>query len=571
MSMEKFKFEGVDKRVIVYEDKVSIEGAGKDFLVRMFTYQGQKTFLYESLSSVEFKEASTLSAGYLKFNIGVDKGNTGNLSLESDWNSDNKIDFVKKHQNEEAKAIKNYVEDKMLSIRKTQQGGGGSISPADEIRKFKQLLDEGIISQIEFEEHKKQYSNYNLKDNSNLKRNSSVGVFKTSDRADFDNREKNLDNDSYKIYLAEKYKISRNELFQKYVYDQKMYDDLNDLLEIVHKLEVGDVVGVKVKESSINEMPPPISEEEQAFLEKNSALLRSLTDKGFSVSTVGSFPSMRWTITLKNGQPKRISTIEDLSIFNDSIALGDQRSDVHDVSAAVDFNTIDTKNNINKSKAISGKFPLLFLVTILIASVLYWQKPAILSTAISKLSTRNLPNNVQEFIAKKQNCDHFLNEFPYDNERKKFLRENILKYCPDTDQQLDALKKMYSNNNAVLDKLSSFSKIGILETGPELDRSYLLVRKRLFSNNWKPWKFNPINNYIGPFPEVMTCDEGYCDGYFVDRSGKLVVRLTYRDCGSDYIGACPGYNNGFLILESYETMGIDAAIKLNKIAKDHFE
>lgn len=31
-----------------------------------------------------------------------------------------------------------------------------SLSPADELRKFKQLLNEGVISEIEFEQKKKQ-------------------------------------------------------------------------------------------------------------------------------------------------------------------------------------------------------------------------------------------------------------------------------------------------------------------------------------------------------------------------------------------------------------------------------
>ena len=132
--------------------------------------------------------------------------------------------------------------------------------------------------------------------------------------------EKDLSNDAYKLYLAEKYKITRNDLFKKFVYEQKMYDDLNDLLEMVHKLEVNfsnelEVNGAK----NLKDLKIIGDEEKKYFFEQNSFLIRNLSSKGYPVSSFGTYPSIRWTISLKNGQTKRISSLEELSIFNDSI------------------------------------------------------------------------------------------------------------------------------------------------------------------------------------------------------------------------------------------------------------
>jgi hypothetical protein len=228
-------------------------------------------------------------------------------------------------------------------------------------------------------------------------------------------------------------------------------------------------------------------------------------------------------------------------------------------------------SNESNQGSSTKKVIILLLVAFVILSVTFIIKPTIFPAEIRNLFKANIPVEVSQFVEKKEGCDHFLGEPPFDEERKKFLKENIRKLCPGTDQELDALRKKYAENKTVMEKLAEFSNVGILETGPAIGQWYEGLRKKLLANNWKPWKFVPVNNYVGPFPEVMTCDEGYCDGYFINKSGKLVLRVTYKNCGSDYIGSCPGYENGFLMIEDYETISLDQARELNKIAKDHFE
>ena len=66
------------------------------------------------------------------------------------------------------------------------------------------------------------------------------------------------------------------------------------------------------------------------------------------------------------------------------------------------------------------------------------------------------------------------------------------------------------------------------------------------------------------------CDEGFCNGYFVNKSGDLVLKVTYKICGSEYIGNCAGYESGFLMIEDYETISLEEAMRLNKVSLDHF-
>jgi hypothetical protein len=219
----------------------------------------------------------------------------------------------------------------------------------------------------------------------------------------------------------------------------------------------------------------------------------------------------------------------------------------------------------------SEKFFVFLFVTIVILTVAYIIKSTIFPLEIRSFFKADIPLEVSQFVEKKEGCDHFLGELPSDDERKRFLKENIRKFCPGTDQELDALRKKYAENKGVMEKLAVFSNVGILETGQAIGERYEGLRKKLLTNNWKPWKFVPVNNYVGPFPEVMTCDEGYCHGYFINKSGKLVLEVTYKICGSDYIDSCPGYENGFLKIEDYETISLDEARERNKIAKDHFE
>ena len=283
-----------------------------------------------------------------------------------------------------------------------------------------------------------------------------------------------------------------------------------------------------------------------------------------------------WSITNGYNMSKGNDTLDQLKKFLKQIQaeleLNQNNENISEV-------LIDTNKN---EKAIlttdkKNSFSILLKIFLLIGAIFfstglaYYFKPEILPNFILNTFPVSLPSEVESYIAQKESCDHFLNEPPWDSERKKFLNENIKKYCPSTDSQLEALRKKYNNNKIVLNKLADYSVLGITETGPTLEKSYEEQRKKLISSGWKPWKFSQVNNFSGQFPEVMVCDEGFCNSYFINKAGKSILNITYKICGSDYVGVCSGYENGFLMIENYETISIEEAKRQNKIAKDHFE
>ena len=52
--------------------------------------------------------------------------------------------------------------------------------------------------------------------------------------------------------------------------------------------------------------------------------------------------------------------------------------------------------------------------------------------------------------------DHFRGGDPYDEERRKFLRQKMTEFCVGTDKELSRLKSKYRRNTGVVSKLSEY-------------------------------------------------------------------------------------------------------------------
>ena len=159
MSNEIFRIKGEMKTMVVYENKVMLEGEKGLIAAASGVTQGQKSFGYESITSLEFKEATLLDNGHLAFNLQGDAGRSSVVGFGKammGFQNDNTFKFQKRSQNVEVQNIKNYIEDQMLKSKQTTQSLVNAVSPADELRKYKQLMDDGIITQEEFNEKKKQ-------------------------------------------------------------------------------------------------------------------------------------------------------------------------------------------------------------------------------------------------------------------------------------------------------------------------------------------------------------------------------------------------------------------------------
>lgn len=135
--------------VTVTRNSVSIQQKGAlNALNRGFT--GEKKFMLKNISGLQYKEAG-FTTGYLQLIlIGSSESKRGVTGAVKDENT---ILFAKKEQHliEELKEYIEYV----ISTEETGQPSSNN-SAADEIRKYKELLDDGIITQEEFDIKKKQ-------------------------------------------------------------------------------------------------------------------------------------------------------------------------------------------------------------------------------------------------------------------------------------------------------------------------------------------------------------------------------------------------------------------------------
>ena len=51
--------------------------------------------------------------------------------------------------------------------------------------------------------------------------------------------EKKLDNETYQLYLVDKYDINKNDTMEKYVLNNTPYPDLQEALKVAHNIETG--------------------------------------------------------------------------------------------------------------------------------------------------------------------------------------------------------------------------------------------------------------------------------------------------------------------------------------------
>ena len=137
----------------VYEDYIIIKHSGLLNTLSKSGGKGEKRINYNAISAIEYKKASTVAAGVIQFSIyGSDIGR-GNLAAAGDENSI-MFDATKNQLTQE---IVDYIEKRRTEIAKPQATQViQATSSAEELKKFKELLDMGILTQEEFDAKKKQ-------------------------------------------------------------------------------------------------------------------------------------------------------------------------------------------------------------------------------------------------------------------------------------------------------------------------------------------------------------------------------------------------------------------------------
>ena len=72
------------------------------------------------------------------------------------------------------------------------------------------------------------------------------------------------------------------------------------------------------------------------------------------------------------------------------------------------------------------------------------------------LAQQALPPDVQRFVQRRDLCDHFRAEEPYDADRRAFLEARTREFCTGTDADLDALKRKYERRRDVMQRLAHY-------------------------------------------------------------------------------------------------------------------
>lgn len=147
---------GAKDILYLYEDHVVISHRGALNALSMGV-KGDKTIYYTDITSVQYKKPA-LTAGYLQFSLPGGKEDRGGVfSAVSDENT---ITLKAGDGRITAKA-EQVLEMLNQKIREAKSGTHAATvvqqtSAADEIKKFKELLDMGVITQEEFDAKKKQ-------------------------------------------------------------------------------------------------------------------------------------------------------------------------------------------------------------------------------------------------------------------------------------------------------------------------------------------------------------------------------------------------------------------------------
>lgn len=133
--------------VVELTDDGVIFKRGKNDLMIHKSLRGETKVLYSQIQEIKFKEATLTSTGYLQLStprssmVGV---------LRTVDQPQNAVKF-KKDKNDEALKLKAEIESRIKALSKSE-----SSTDLKSLKELKSLLDEGIITQEEFDLKKKQ-------------------------------------------------------------------------------------------------------------------------------------------------------------------------------------------------------------------------------------------------------------------------------------------------------------------------------------------------------------------------------------------------------------------------------
>lgn len=157
---EIMSLKGTNGTIAVYEDRVVIKRKG------LFAYltqgiKGDSVFFYKNLSGIDFKKPGAFN-GYIRFvtaGTAPYDSKTGLLATPRSQGDDPNTVILRAINPKIprlSEELYQFILKKIADVQAPSSRTSSETSEADEILKFKALLDQGIITQEEFESKKKQ-------------------------------------------------------------------------------------------------------------------------------------------------------------------------------------------------------------------------------------------------------------------------------------------------------------------------------------------------------------------------------------------------------------------------------
>lgn len=152
-----YDLQGVRGRFMkVYDDRcIIIVQAGLGSFLTGNGSDGEKTIYYMDCNGIQFKECG-IQLGYIQLETAsaIMNRQASNFFNENTFTFDLSV-----ATNEKMREVADYIQERILAVKQNAGAGAAqapAVSAADEIVKFKGLLDAGIITQAEFDAKKKQ-------------------------------------------------------------------------------------------------------------------------------------------------------------------------------------------------------------------------------------------------------------------------------------------------------------------------------------------------------------------------------------------------------------------------------
>ena len=143
-----FELKGRNGQIELYDDYIVVKRKGFFAKVSYGWTKGEKTIYFHNISAVQVKKPG-MAVGYIQFTLGG--GNESTKGIMAAVKDENTITFDGKEKYEMACQIRDKIAQSKTNLNQNKQ----SYSVAEEILKYKKLLDDGLITPTEYEDLKR--------------------------------------------------------------------------------------------------------------------------------------------------------------------------------------------------------------------------------------------------------------------------------------------------------------------------------------------------------------------------------------------------------------------------------